>query len=143
MGIRADVRHELQALDTSAKALRKFGLSVGGVFALIAALGLWKHWSQGVTGVLEGLAGFLILFGLVAPVSLRAVHRLWMTLALVLGWCMSRLILSLLFVLAMIPVAMLGRLLKLPFIQIRRATPRDSYWVDHPSRSARHHEDMF
>lgn len=143
MGIRADVRHELQALDTSAKALRKFGISVGGVFALIAALGLWKHWSQGATGVLAGLAGFLILFGLVAPASLRAVHRLWMILALVLGWCMSRLILTVLFFSAMVPVAMLGRLLKLPFIQIRRTTPRDSYWVDHPSRAARHHEDMF
>ena len=74
---------------------------------------------------------------------LKPVHRAWMTLALVLGWCMSRMILTVLFIVAVIPVALLGRLLKLPFTQMRRAPARDSYWLDHPSRSARHHTDMF
>lgn len=143
MGIRADVIHELTALDSSVKALRKFGLSVGGVFALLAVLGGWKHWPQAACLTFAILGGLLIGFGLVAPALLKAVHRAWMTLALVLGWCMSRLILTVLFVLAVIPVALLGRLLKLPFTQIRRAPPRDSYWLDSPPRSVRHHTDMF
>jgi hypothetical protein len=33
--------------------------------------------------------------------------------------------------------------MRLPFIQIRRHTPRDSYWIDHPARTAQHHGDMF
>ena len=37
MGLRADVIHELKALDTSTKAMRKFGLKVGAVFIAIAA----------------------------------------------------------------------------------------------------------
>lgn len=143
MGLRADVIHELSALDTSKRALRKFGLSVGAVFALICALGVWKQWSQPVVLLFGGLAAFLIVFGLAAPVWLRSVHRVWMTFALALGWCMSRLILTILFWLAIFPIAMLGRLMKLPFTQMRRATPRDSYWVDHPARTSKHHTDMF
>ncbi|MBL9180987.1 MAG: hypothetical protein JNN17_02515 [Verrucomicrobiaceae bacterium] len=143
MGLRADVTHELSALDTSSKALRKFGLTVGGVFAAITALGIWKHWAQSAVVTLGSLAAFLLFFGLIAPALLRLPHRLWMTFALALGWCMSRLILTILFVFAVIPVAMLGRVMRLPFIQIRRHTPRDSYWVDHPTRAAKHHADMF
>lgn len=143
MGLRADVAHELSALDTSSKAMRKFGLTVGGVFALITALGIWKHWAQPAVITFGSLAAFLLVFGLIAPALLRTPHRVWMTFALALGWCMSRLILTVLFVFAVIPVAMLGRVMRLPFIQIRRHTPRDSYWIDHPARTAQHHGDMF
>lgn len=143
MGLRADVTHELSALDTSSKALRKFGLTVGGVFAAITALGVWKHWAQAAVVTLGSLAAFLLVLGLIAPALLRWPHRLWMTFALALGWCMSRLILTILFVFAVIPVAMLGRVMRLPFIQIRRHTTRASYWIDHPARAAKHHADMF
>jgi hypothetical protein len=143
MGLRADVTHELSSLDTSPRALRKFGLTVGGVFAAITALGVWKHWAQPAVATLGSLAAFLLFFGLIIPALLRQPHRLWMTFALVLGWCMSRLILSILFIFAVIPTAMLGRIMRLPFIHIRRHAPRDSYWVDHPSRTAKHHTDMF
>lgn len=143
MGLRADVTHELSALDTSSKAMRKFGLTVGGVFAAITGLAVWKHWSQPAVITLGSLATFLLIFGIIAPALLRLPHRLWMTFALALGWCMSRLILTILFILAVIPVSLLGRVMRLPFIQIRRHTPRDSYWIDHPARTAKHHADMF
>ena len=143
MGLRADVIHELKTLDTAPRALRKFGLSVGTVFALIAGLGFWKQWSQIVVGPMGTLAVGLIFFGTASPASLKFVHRIWMTFALALGWCMSRLILTLLFFFAVVPIAFLGRMLGLPFIKMRRAPQQSSYWVDHPSRSARHHTDMF
>ena len=143
MGLRADVTHELSALDTSSKAMRKFGLTVGGVFAAITALGIWKHWSQPVVVTFGSLAACLLVFGLIAPALHRLPHRVWMTFALALGWCMSRLILTILFIFAIIPVAMLGRIMRLPFIQLRRHTPRASYWIDHPARTAKHHADMF
>jgi len=143
MGLRADVTHELKALDTSTKAMRKFGLMVGGVFVAIACLGLYKHWSPVVITIL-GIAGsFLVIGGALFPQALPPVHRVWMTFALALGWCMSRLILTILFVLAIIPIALLGRILKLPFTQMRRTTPRDTYWIDHAPRSNQHHTDMF
>ncbi|MDZ4288826.1 MAG: SxtJ family membrane protein [Prosthecobacter sp.] len=143
MGLRADVIHELSVLDTSTRALRKFGLSVGGVFGLIAALGLWKHWSQPTVITFGCLAAFLIGFGAIAPDFLRAIHRRWMTFALALGWCMSRLILTILFWLAIFPIALLGRVLGLPFTKMRRATAQASHWIDHPARAQKHHTDMF
>ncbi|MCA1964070.1 MAG: hypothetical protein LDL31_09025 [Prosthecobacter sp.] len=143
MGLRADVIHELQALDTSPKAMRKFGLTVGAVFFGIGMFGIYKQWPQ-VVSTASGLAGaFLLLNGALFPHWLPPIHRAWMTFALALGWCMSRLILTVLFLFAIVPVALLGRLLRLPFTQIRHATPRESYWLDPPARTAKHHEDMF
>lgn len=143
MGLRADVIHELKALDTSTKAMRKFGLMVGAVFIAIAALGIYKHWNQGLTTGFGLFGSFLVFCGALFPQWLPGVHRVWMTFALALGWCMSRLILTILFVLAIVPIGLLGRVLKLPFTQMRRTTPRDSYWVDHAKRSNQHHTDMF
>ena len=143
MGLRADVIHELSALDTSARAMRKFGLTVGGAFAAITALGVWKHWPAPVCVTLGLIAAALIVPAIAAPSALRGVHRVWMTFALTLGWCMSRLILTLLFLLAVTPMALLGRLISLPFTKMRRVPAQDSYWVDHKSRSATHHKEMF
>jgi hypothetical protein len=142
MGLQADVNHELSALDISSKAMRQFGLTVGAVFAAITALGVWKHWAQPAVIMLGFLAAFLLIFGIISPALLRTPYRFWMTFALALGWCMSRLILTVLFVFAMIPISLLGRVMRLPFIQIRRHTPQDTYWIDHSAR-AKHHKDMF
>ncbi|MES2594804.1 MAG: SxtJ family membrane protein [Verrucomicrobiota bacterium] len=143
MGLRADVIHELKGLDSSTKAMRKFGLVVGAVFMGIGMLGIYKQWPQ-VISTASGLTGsFLVFCGALFPQWLPPFHRVWMAFALVLGWCMSRLILTLVFVLAIIPIALLGRVMKLPFTQMRRTTPRDSYWVDPPKRDAKHHTDMF
>jgi hypothetical protein len=143
MGLLSDVKHELSILDTSPRALRRFGLMVGGVFALLAAVGLWRDWPQPAILLMGGVGLFLMVFGAVGPSQLRTVHRWWMTFALTLGWCMSRLILTILFCLAIVPIAWLGRLIGLPFTKMRRAPRRDSYWIDHPARAQKHHGDMF
>jgi hypothetical protein len=143
MSLRSDVIHELSILDTSLKALRRFGLMVGGVFALISAFGIWRQWPLMVLILLGLCATFLMLFGAAAPERLRAVHRAWMTLALTLGWCMSRVLLALVFSVAVVPLALIGRLFRLPFTQMRHAVPQESYWADPPTRARQHHRDMF
>jgi fatty acid desaturase len=143
MSLRSDVIHELATLDSSSRALRRFGLLVGGAFALLTALGVWRHWPPPAVILLGVPALLLISLGAVAPAGLRSVHRAWMTFALALGWCMSRLILALVFGLAVVPLALLGRLFRLPFTKIRHAAPQESYWVDHASRARQHHTDMF
>jgi hypothetical protein len=144
MSFRTDIRHELAQLDTSLPALRKFGLMVGSVFLLLAALGFWKNWHPALYISFSVLGSELLLFGALKPGWLRATHHYWMLLALAMGWCMSRLILTVLFYLAVVPIAFLGRWLRLSFCQIRRHTPQaTSYWIDHPQSSAKHHQEMF
>ncbi len=89
---------------TSAE-LKNFGLLVGGAFALI---GLWpllhglplRPWAGGI-------AATLILPAIVWPQSLAFFYRVWLCLAAGLGWFNTRLILTLLYFFAVLPVGML------------------------------------
>ncbi|MCE9520505.1 MAG: hypothetical protein K8R87_13240 [Verrucomicrobia bacterium] len=143
MGLVLDVKHEVAHLDVSEKSLRKFGLMVGGVFLLLALIALRKKWDPSLLLSFLAAGSALALLGAALPTLLRVVYRVWMGLSLCIGWCMSRILLTILFCLAIVPIALLGRVLHLPFMKIRQAPKRDSYWEDHKPRSAKHFEEMF
>jgi hypothetical protein len=143
MGLIADVKLEIAHLDLKSKALRNFGLLVGGVFVLLTGIGLWKHWPDACVWSFGMVGGSLMILGAVRPTLLRAVYRVWMTFSFSLGWCVSRILLTILFFGAIAPVALAGRLFGLPFASMRKFVKKDSYWVDHKPRAARHYEEMF
>src|SRR5438093_11743421 len=59
---------------------RRFGLTVGGAFLVLAALALWRH--RPVTlAVFATLGGVLGTAGLVLPTRLGPVFRAWMVFA--------------------------------------------------------------
>lgn len=92
----------------SVKELRTFGLVVGALFAVF--FGVWPllrhrgspYWPWIVTGVLW-------LFALIWPAALSYLYRGWTRLGLVLGWVNTRVILTLLFAIAIAPVGLVMR----------------------------------
>ena len=91
MGDAADI----PALD--AAGLRKFGLTTGAIVAVL--FGLVFPWLLGVglpvwPWVVFGVLG---LWGLIAPVSLNPIYRLWMKFGLLMHKIMTPLILGILF----------------------------------------------
>src|SRR6478752_5821426 len=111
MGLVLDVKHEVAHLDVSRKSLRQFGLMVGGVFLLLAIVALRKRWDAGLMLTFLAAGSALALLGVTLPHLLRFIYRWWMGLSLCLGWCMSRVLLTVLFGLAIVPIALLGRVL--------------------------------
>jgi Saxitoxin biosynthesis operon protein SxtJ len=92
------------------KQLRSFGLTVGGVFAVI---GLWPvvfhnddpRWWAVV------LAGLLMVPALVFARSLSWIYVRWMALGHVLGWINTRIILGFVFYFVVTPIGIIRRLL--------------------------------
>jgi Saxitoxin biosynthesis operon protein SxtJ len=78
------------------KQLRSFGLTVGGIFAVIGA---WPVVFRGSYPRLWALAlaALLILPALLFPRSLKPLYRGWMALGEALGWINTRIILGLVF----------------------------------------------
>ena len=92
----------------SPQELRKFGLVMMGAFGLLGALAWWKDgWTA---PYLLGLAAFFGVMGLIAPRALRPIEKAWMKLALVLSAVMTRVILTLAFVLVITPFGLVLRL---------------------------------
>ncbi len=124
------IADEIRALDTGRKALRNFGLVVGGVFVGIAVVVAWR-WGWVLTPLGTGLGvvgGALVVFGFVAPGLLRPVYRVWMGLAVVLGFVMTRVLLTVVFVLLIIPIGLVLRLVGKDLLDGQPDPEAASYW---------------
>lgn len=119
--------------DTKKRELRKFGITVGIGFAVFAALAFWRD--KGFYPYFMAASAVFLFLGLVAPMPLRPVHRVWMAAAEAMGWFMTRVILTVLFYAGFTPIAALSRLLGKRFMEMGFDRSRDSYW-DHRDRAA-------
>ncbi len=125
-----EIADEVRGLDTGRRALRQFGLVVGGVFVALAIVSAWRHgWTVGtVAGVLGTLGGALVLSGLAAPALLRPVYRVWMGLAFVLGFVMTRVLLTAVFVGLFVPIGLGLRLFGKDLLHRKLDRRAASYW---------------
>ena len=123
---------EIKEVDTSKKALRSFGWVVGGVLLVIAAVVWWRNDFAVTTAVsvLGGIGGALVVLGLTAPVVLKPVYRVWMALAVVMGFIMTRVILSVVYYLVMTPIGLAMRLFGKDPMHRRIDPEASSYWIE-------------
>ena len=82
-------------IDTSDVAIKKTGLTVGIVLILISLL-LW-YLGKSSFMYFSTIGGLFIILALIATPVLGPFHKLWMILALLMGFVMSRVILTILF----------------------------------------------
>ena len=92
----------------TAAAGRKFGLTVGAAFAVLAAISWWRGHPTTVT-VLGSLSGALILAALVMPAQLRVVERGWMKIAHALSRVTTPIFMGVVYFLVLTPVGLLRR----------------------------------
>jgi hypothetical protein len=121
----------------TAKQLRSFGFTVGGIFALIA---LWpliiraedpRWWAVVV-------AGCLLVPAAVFPKSLTWVYKGWMALGHVLGWINTRIILGFIFYFIVTPIGVVRRWLGKDPMGKKLRPDLDSYRVSRTPRPPSH-----
>ncbi len=130
--MRTALLKELEHLDRSRSALRKFGVVVGGVFGTVALIVLWRRgWDPGVLPLALGVPGVgLVVGGLLIPERLVRVYLIWMGLALVMGAIMTRVILTLVYVLMVTPIGLALRVFGKDLLDLRRQPGAATYWRD-------------
>lgn len=97
-------------------------------FALFATLFWWRDKSWWV--YVAGVAGFFGVVGITVPALLRPIERAWMKVAEILGAIMTRVILTLGFLIAVTPVGLIMRIRRKDLLQLKFDPEADSYW--HP-----------
>ena len=120
------IKEEFKNIKETKKDLLKFGITVGGVLILIAALLFYLDKSSapyfGVVGAI------LFLSGIIIPQVLKPLNKIWMGLAIVLGFFMSRLILTILFYLILTPIALIAKLVRKKFMILKYDKSAKTYW---------------
>jgi hypothetical protein len=136
-------REEIKKIPMDRKALRNFGLLMAVVLILV---GGWLWWKSAATWpYVLGAAALLGVIAIAAPMSLKPFYRVWMVFALIMGWVMTRVVLTLVYYLVLTPIGLLGRVFGEQFLHLKRSKDSDTYWVRRtgPAREKSDYERQF
>jgi hypothetical protein len=110
---------------------KSFGVSVGAVLLLIAAILVWRERVR-TAEIVGGIGAVLLILGLIQPRLLKWPSAIWWKFALVLGYVNARIILSVIFIIVFSPLGLLWRVIgKDPLAKKRRNWPG---WSPYPPR---------
>ena len=106
--------------------LRKFGITIGIILVMIAGFLFWKEKES--FQIFLTVGAVLCIFGVVIPVILKPIYWIWMIFATILGWIMTRVILSILFYVIITPIGLISRLFGKQFLELKWNEKNSTYW---------------
>ena len=121
------ITEEIKNIKSDKKELRKFSLVIGIFLGLLGGLSWWRSTDHYPWLFVVAMA--FLLVGLGRPMLLKPIHKAWMTLAILMGWVMTRIILSVLFYLIVTPIGLSMRLLGKDLLDLEFSDDADSYWI--------------
>jgi hypothetical protein len=121
---------------------RSFGVAVGGVLCLIAAI-LWWRGRVGRAEIIGGVGALLLVTGLIHPPLLKHPSAVWWRFSRMLGHVNARVLLTIMFSVVLVPLSMVWRMTGKDPLDRRRGTWRG--WSAYPDRykNPKHYERMF
>jgi hypothetical protein len=120
------IKEEIKLIKETPKDLRKFGLTIGTVLFLIAAFLFFTDKSSYIYFAVPGL--ILIVSGILSPSILKPFNKVWMMVAIILGWFMTRFILSVLFYLILTPIGIIAKISGKDFLKLNIDKTKTTYW---------------
>ena len=117
---------EIKNIKSKKGDLRNFGITIGLILITISVLLLWKEKHSYEIFIVVGT--LLCLIGFILPIILKPFFIVWMTFAIILGWFMTRLILSLVFYGIMTPIGVLSRIFGKKFLKVKFYKTNNTYW---------------
>ena len=117
---------EIKNIKSEKSDLRKFGITIGLFLMILAGFLFWRGRESFEIFLISGLV--LLVLGLTIPVVLKPIYWIWMVLAVILGWIMTRVILTLLFYVVLTPIGVFGRLSGSRFLDLNWDKSENTYW---------------
>ena len=117
---------EIKNIKSEKSDLRKFGIIVGTVLLIIAGFFFLKEKESFQLFLTIGTV--LFVTGIVIPFTLKPIYWVWMVFSTILGWFMTRVILSLLFYVVFTPIGLIARLFGKQFLDLKQNHSQQSYW---------------
>lgn len=109
------------------KEAHDFGIIIGIVLLIIGCVNYFKG-HELYSYLFSGSALFFFL-SLLLPRVLFPLQKTWMTLAVIMGWIVSRVIISILFHIIFTLIGLLGKLFGKHFLVLEIGRKGKSYWV--------------
>jgi hypothetical protein len=109
---------------------RGFGLTVGGILLLIAAVRVWLHEGYGAIELALGAVGLcLVVLALVRAQSLAGLNRGWTKLGLLMFKVVNPVVLGLIYLTTIVPIGLIMRACGHDPLRLKRDPQASTYWV--------------
>ena len=116
---------ELNSIKSRRIDLKNFGFTIGfilliiGIFLFVREKDLFIY--------LFSIGSILIILGGITPFILKPIYKIWMIFSVIIGWIMTRIILSVLFFSIITIIGLFTRLLGKDFLNLKSKS-NESYW---------------
>lgn len=120
---------EIFRIKSDTKTLKNFGFVMAVFFAGISVVVFWKHRAVNVYYFLAAL--LFLIPAIFKPAILLPIQKVWMALALCMGWVMTRVILTAFFYFFLTPLGLLARLFRKNFLECKIEPEKNTYWDKH------------
>lgn len=108
---------------------RRFGVTVGLIFAFLAVWPLIRH-HHPVRWWLLAVAIILVGLGLAAPKLLAPLNKLWFRLGMLLASITNPIVMGIMYFAAVVPLGWVIRKRGHDLLRLRLDAKADSYWID-------------
>ena len=122
---------DLKHIKSTMRELREFGVTMGAILIVFADVAMFRGKALGPYVFVIGFVFFAL--GLTFPAVLKPLQKIWMGLGLVLGFFVSRIILSIIFFGVITPIGLLMKLFGKDILDERIDKSRASYWHERPA----------
>ena len=138
-----EITSEVKRLQTDEKSLKKFGLTMAVVFGLFSLLALYK--ASGAFAVVFLLCIGFGGIGIIRPLLLKKIYIGWMTLAVTMGYFMTRVILSIMFYGVFLIFGLIARIFNRDMLDQQYDAEATTYWTqrEKPKDIKQHLEQQF
>ena len=116
---------EFTSIKSTRKDLKNFGFTIGFILLIISGLLFYKE--NFLFVYFLSIGSMLIGLGGIAPTVLMPIYKIWMIFAVIIGWIMTRVILSVLFYSVITVIGIITRLLGKDFLNLKSINQK-SYW---------------
>lgn len=121
-----NILKEIRTIKSGRKELREFGTTIGIVLMLLAGMAFWRGRGSAPYFLIFGILS--IAFGLVLPAALKPLQKVWMGFAVIMGFVMSRVILTVFFFGVLTPIGLAMKLFGKDLLGERVIKECPSYW---------------
>lgn len=106
---------------------KKFGITMGVILTIIGLYLFWKK--NNYFEYFLFLAASFFILGLILPAALKHVYKAWMSLAVVMGFIMTRVIMVIIFYLLVTPIGIIASITGKKFLDMKIDKDAKSYWL--------------
>ena len=108
------------------KNIRNFGVTIGLFLMILGGILFWKEIEDYIIVTFVGIV--FIVCGLGLPRILKPIYLFWMIVSSILGWVMTRVVLSILFFTMITLIGLISKLFGKQFLDLKWDNSKNSYW---------------